>query len=351
MISYVRRITLFINHVRYIVAIVQIRHNIPGTGLRPAQSAPRGAWCSSGGDLIVTSTGSSRYWVHAGSGIVVGECSRSQTVEISQQQPAVFGEVIWIRQHLRDHRSHRRHVLQLAVDQVAGPDAHVLDVRRVECGVVLHRLFEGRQRSPDLGVPVLCRPRATAQLLAIVATRDFGGHRASRTRATRWSDRLHVVENPHDAHSPLRRLFDDEGLPTRPVVLVAGGAQVGHLHTTATAAAASGDPNGCAVRGPSHMPAPGFRGLDLTPTQERPPDLDEAIVVDDLIVAQEARRGGGAVVALGRLRTPRSVRPARVATRELLDDFTAHTRQVAADGRWSSGGVHGRTVLIDRTAR
>ena len=203
--------------------------------------------------------------------------------------------------------------------------------------------------SVPAGIPVLCRPRATAHLLAVIAARDFGGHRARAGRAptASWSGRLRIEMNPRDVHNPRCRRFDDEGLPTRRFPLVAGGVQTAYLHTMATAAVASHEPNACAARGPSHLPVPSFRGLDLTPTHDRPPDPDEAFLVDDLIVGQEARNAVGGVVALGRLRMRGTVRPARVSTGGgLLHDFATRTCQVVADGHWGQNGVRGRTVLI-----
>ncbi len=61
------------------------------------------------------------------------------------------------------------------------------------------------------------------------------------------------------------------------------------------------------------MPTPGFRGLDLVPTEPGLLEIDDACCIDDIVVSQGGRSGAGTFIVLGRLHGSGRDRPVRTA--------------------------------------
>src|SRR4051812_10275535 len=109
---------------------------------------------------------------------------------------------------------------------------------------------------------------------------------------------------------------------------------------------------------PFHQPLPrrdgsppGHRGIDLLPTSGCTGDeahsldttVDDACLLDDVMIAQETRLGHGGILVTGRLRQRGKERPLRLNLPQLARVVASRTRQVGRDGIWGREGSRGRT--------
>jgi PmbA protein len=153
----------------------------------------------------------------------------------------------------------------------------------------------GATQPPSGRLTVVLDPWVTAQLAGIVAD-TLGGEEVVKGRslfAGRVGEQVAapsvtLVEDPTDARSWGAAAIDDEGVATRPVPLIEGGALRGFVHSTWTArrfgvGAAS---TGSAVRaGFKTTPTAGCRAVALAPGGVAPAELIAG--VDDGVLVQE----------------------------------------------------------------
>ena len=232
------------------------------------------------------------------------------------------------------------------------------------CDDAVERLLAkiGSTKPESAEVTLVLEPRLTATVLGIISGM-LGGEAVAKGRspfANRVGERigsplLTIVDDPTNPESPGAEPFDDEGLATRRVPLLAGGELQGFLHNTYSARRAGTASTASAARGFSSRPGISARALTIDPGEG---DLDSLIAgVDDGVLASTLGglhsgvnpvSGDFSVSVEGlRIRNGARAEPIKEATlASTLQRLLLDVSHVGADVEWQPGGTGGVTLLI-----
>lgn len=221
----------------------------------------------------------------------------------------------------------------------------------------------GASQPPTRRLPVILDPLVTRSLLAIIGS-ALGGEAVLKGRS------MFAGRDGEDVAAPTVTLADDptlpaafgavsydaEGVPTRPVELIAAGRLAAFLHNVYTGRRSGSATTGSAVRGGfKSTPGVGARALHLRPGRLTPEEImasvPEALYVQSVSglhsgtnpVSGDFSVGAeGLIVRGGAFAEPvREVTIASTLQRMLLD-----VDEVGADLTWLPGGAAGMTLLI-----
>jgi PmbA protein len=212
-------------------------------------------------------------------------------------------------------------------------------------------------------LPVVLDPLVTRSLLAILGS-ALGGESVLKNRS------MFVGRDGEQVAAPRVTLRDDptlpealgaashdaEGVPTRPVDLIAGGVLLGYLHNTYTGRRSGAATTGSAVRGGfKSTPGVGARALYLEPGPLGPDEVLASVPTALYVQSVSGLHSGtnpvsgdfsvgaeGLMVRDGGLAEPvREVTIASTLQRILLD-----VGEIGADLTWLPGGGAGMTLLV-----
>src|SRR5262245_54792595 len=214
-------------------------------------------------------------------------------------------------------------------------------------------------------LPVILDPLVTRSLLAILGS-ALGGEAVLKNRSMFVGRGLEQVAAPT---VPLRddptrpdalgaAGHDSEGVPTRPVDLIAGGVLHGYLHNTYTGRRSGAATTGSAVRGGfKSTPGVGARALELEPGTRGPEEIYASVPSALYVQSVSGLHSGtnpvsgdfsvgaeGLMVRDGGLAEPvREVTIASTLQRILLD-----VGEIGSDLTWLPGGGAGLTLLVSQ---
>jgi PmbA protein len=222
----------------------------------------------------------------------------------------------------------------------------------------------GARKPPTRRLPIILDPLVTRSLLAIIGS-ALGGEAILKNRS------MFVGREGEDIAAPVVTLREDptfsdalgasthdaEGVPTRPVDLIAGGRLLGFLQNTYTGRRSGVATTGSAVRGGfKSTPGVGARALYLEPGTRAPDEILASVPSALYVQAVSGLHSGtnpvsgdfsvgaeGLLVRDGELAEPvREVTIASTLQRMLLD-----VGEVGADLTWLPGGAAGVTLLVN----
>ena len=139
----------------------------------------------------------------------------------------------------------------------------------------------GARKPETCRVPVIFEAPMASRLLGSLAGAISGG--AIYRKATYLYDKLGetiaapsitIVDNPHLVRGPASRLYDGEGLATRPLTVVQDGVLKSYILDTYTARKIGGESTRHASRGLSSTPAPSTSNFWMSPGEQ---SLEELI--------------------------------------------------------------------------
>jgi PmbA protein len=214
-------------------------------------------------------------------------------------------------------------------------------------------------------LPVILDPLVTRSLLAILGS-ALGGEAVLKNRS------MFVGRAGEQVAAPGVTLRDDptrpdalgaashdaEGVPTRPVDLIAGGALHGYLHNTYTGRRSGAATTGSAVRGGfKSTPGVGARALFLEPGSRGPDEIYASVPSALYVQSVSGLHSGtnpvsgdfsvgaeGLMVRGGAFAEPvREVTIASTLQRILLD-----VGEIGSDLTWLPGGGAGMTLLVSQ---
>ena len=214
-------------------------------------------------------------------------------------------------------------------------------------------------------IPVILDPLVTRSLLAILGS-ALGGEAVLKNRS------LFVGREGEQVAAPGLTLRDDptrpdalgaashdsEGVPTRPVALIAGGGLNGYLHNTYTGRRSGAATTGSAVRGGfKSTPGVGARALFLEPGSRGPEEIYASVPIALYVQSVSGLHSGtnpvsgdfsvgaeGLMVRDGAFAEPvREVTIASTLQRILLD-----VGEIGSDLTWLPGGGAGMTLLVSQ---
>lgn len=214
-------------------------------------------------------------------------------------------------------------------------------------------------------LPVILDPLVTRSLLAILGA-ALGGEAVLKNRS------MFVGRESEQVAAPAVTLRDDptrpdalgaashdaEGVPTRPVDLIAGGELRGYLHNTYTGRRSGAATTGSAVRGGfKSTPGVGARALFLEPGSRGPDEIYASVPSALYVQSVSGLHSGtnpvsgdfsvgaeGLMVRDGAFAEPvREVTIASTLQRILLD-----VGEIGSDLTWLPGGGAGMTLLVSQ---
>ena len=225
---------------------------------------------------------------------------------------------------------------------------------------LLAKIGSEKPRSGE--VTLILEPRLTATLLGIVSGMLSGeavakgrSPFAERLGEQVGSSLLTILDDPTNPDSLGAEPYDDEGLATRRVPLLADGVLQGFLHNTHSARRAGTSSTASAARGFASRPGISARALTVAPGQG---DLDSLLAtVDDGVLASALGgihsgvnpiSGDFSVSVEGiRVRGGQRAEPIKEATlASTLQRLLRDVSHVGADVEWQPGGTGGVTLLI-----
>jgi len=211
-------------------------------------------------------------------------------------------------------------------------------------------------------IPVLLDPMVSASVLALVGS-ALSGEAVLKGRSM-FADRVGeeiaattvtIVDDPTEAAAFGASPVDGEGIPTRPVTLVAEGRLLGFLQNLYTARRAGTDTTGSAVRSYASTPGVGARALHLR-AGTRPPEALMASVPEALYVQSVSGLHSGTNPVSGdfsvgaeglMVRDGQFAEPVRELTvASTLPRMMRDVVEVGADLTWLPGGTAGVTLLV-----
>ena len=237
-----------------------------------------------------------------------------------------------------------------------------VDAARTAAERAVRLLGATKPRSQRL--PVVLDPLVTRSLLAIIGA-ALGGEAVLKNRSMfvgRGGEEVAAPgvtlrEDPTRPDALGAASHDGEGVPTRPVDLVADGRLLGYLHNTYTGRRSGTATTGSAVRGGfKSTPGVGARALYLVPGPHPAEEILAAVPGGLYVQAVSGLHSGtnpvsgdfsvgaeGLMVRDGSLAEPvREVTIASTLQRILLD-----VGEVGADLTWLPGGGAGMTLLVN----
>jgi PmbA protein len=221
----------------------------------------------------------------------------------------------------------------------------------------------GATKPPSRRLPIVLDPLVTRSLLAIIGS-ALGGEAvikgrsmfADRAGEVVAADRITLIEDPTREDALGASSYDGEGVPTRKVVLIAGGRLTAFLHNAYTGRRSGLGTTGSAVRGGfKSVPGTGSRALYLEPGSRGPDEILAAIPEGLYVQSVSGLHSGtnpvsgdfsvgaeGLMIRDGALAEPvREITIASTLQRMLLD-----IGEVGADLTWLPGGSAGQTILV-----
>jgi PmbA protein len=222
----------------------------------------------------------------------------------------------------------------------------------------------GAAKARSQRLPVVLDPLVTRSLLAIIGA-ALGGEAVLKNRSLfvgREGEQVAAPgvtlrEDPTRPDALGAARHDGEGVPTRPVDLIAAGRLLGYLHNTYTGRRSGTATTGSAVRsGFKSAPGVGARALYVEPGSRSPEEILAAAPGALYVQAVSGLHSGtnpvsgdfsvgaeGLMVRDGDLAEPvREVTIASTLQRILLD-----VAEVGADLTWLPAGGAGMTLLVD----
>jgi PmbA protein len=211
-------------------------------------------------------------------------------------------------------------------------------------------------------IPVILDPLVTRSVLGVLSS-AFNGESVLKGRslfAGREGDpiaatRVTVLDDPTDARALGAATHDSEGVPTRPIALIANGVLQGFLQNVYTGRRSGTGTTGSASRGYTSTPGVGVRALRLEPGDHSPEEIMAAVPEAFYVQAVSGLHSGtnpisgdfsvgaeGLIVRGGDFAEPvREVTIASTLQRMLLD-----VADVGADLTFLPGAVAGMTLLL-----
>ena len=212
-------------------------------------------------------------------------------------------------------------------------------------------------------LPVVLDPLVTRSLLAILGS-ALGGESVLKNRSMFVgrdgeqvaAPRVTLRDDPTLPEALGAASYDSEGVPTRPVDLIAGGVLLGYLQNTYTGRRSGAATTGSAVRGGfKSTPGVGARALYLEPGSLGPDELLASVPMALYVQSVSGLHSGtnpvsgdfsvgaeGLMVRDGELAEPvREVTIASTLQRILLD-----VGEIGSDLIWLPGGGAGMTLLV-----
>jgi len=154
-------------------------------------------------------------------------------------------------------------------------------------------------------MPVIFTPRGVASALIMPLTLAINGKvvlqgaspLANRLGEVVFDERLSLRDDATIPFRPHSRPCDDEGTPSRPIVLVERGMPAGFLYDLQTAAQAGASSTGSGLRSGGGMPSPSASALVLEEGEagfhDMVRDMKEGLVVEQLMGAGQGNVLGG----------------------------------------------------------
>ena len=211
-------------------------------------------------------------------------------------------------------------------------------------------------------IPVILDPLVTRSVLGVLSS-AFNGESVLKGRslfAGRQGDpiaatRVTVLDDATDPRALGAATYDSEGVPTRPIALIANGVLQGFLQNVYTGRRSGTGTTGSASRGYTSTPGVGVRALRLEPGDHSPEEIMAAVSEAFYVQAVSGLHSGtnpisgdfsvgaeGLMVRGGDFAEPvREVTIASTLQRMLLD-----VADVGADLTFLPGAVAGMTLLL-----
>jgi PmbA protein len=246
---------------------------------------------------------------------------------------------------------------------VAGRTLADLDLESVprDAAIRACRLL-GAQPIAGRRIPVILDPLVTRSVLGVLSS-GFNGESvlkgrslfAGREGEAIAATRVSVLDDPTDPRALGAATHDSEGVPTRPILLIANGVLKGFLQNVYTGRRSGTGTTGSASRGYTSTPGVGVRALRLEPGEHSPEQImasvPEALYVQSVsglhsgtnpISGDFSVGAEGLMVRAGEFAEPvREVTIASTLQRMLLD-----IADVGADLTFLPGAVAGMTLLL-----
>jgi PmbA protein len=147
------------------------------------------------------------------------------------------------------------------------------EVGRRAAARALRRL--GARKPETCRVPVIFEAPMASRLLGSLAGAISGGsiyrkasYLCGMVGETIATSAVTIVDNPHLARGPASRLYDGEGLPTRPLTVVQDGVLKSYILDTYTARKIGGESTRHASRGLGGTPAPSTSNFWMNPGEQ-----------------------------------------------------------------------------------
>ena len=220
----------------------------------------------------------------------------------------------------------------------------------------------GAQPIPGRRIPVILDPLVTRSVLGVLSS-AFNGESvlkgrslfAGREGETIAAARVSVLDDPTDPRALGAATHDSEGVPTRPIALIANGVLQGFLQNVYTGRRSGVGTTGSASRGYTSTPGVGVRALRFEPGDHSPEEImasvPEALYVQSVsglhsgtnpISGDFSVGAEGLMVRGGAFAEPvREVTIASTLQRMLLD-----IADIGSDLTFLPGAVAGMTVLL-----
>ena len=211
-------------------------------------------------------------------------------------------------------------------------------------------------------IPVILDPLVTRSVLGVLSS-AFNGESVLKGRSLFTgrqgepiaATRVTVLDDPTDPRALGAATHDSEGVPTRPITLIANGVLQGFLQNVYTGRRSGAGTTGSASRGYTSTPGVGVRALRLEPGDHSPEEIMASVPEALYVQAVSGLHSGtnpisgdfsvgaeGLMVRGGDFAEPvREVTIASTLQRMLLD-----VADVGADLTFLPGAVAGMTLLL-----